>query len=412
MGERIPPNDITAEQTILGALLVDADAINKVSELLTPDSFYKSSHNTIYKAIFDLYKKDEPIDITTVSDQLQKQKKLNAIGGRAFINDLALSVISSANIEYYAKIISDKALLRNISKIGKSLLELGYEEDKADEAVNIAEKLIDNLINGTITSKLEGLDEICFDVYNKAEKNFENKNCIVGLESGFYDLDNLTAGFHPSDLIILAARPSMGKTALALNIAQKVGIQDKKPVAVFSLEMPKEQLVQRMMCSQQGINSQNLRTGQLNSDEWSKLATALSEMASCPVFICDTPGINVLDIKAKCKQLKNKRPDLSLIIVDYLQLISGDNPKNRVEEISKISRSLKNLARELNVPIIALSQLSRAVEARQCKKPMLSDLRDSGSIEQDADVVMFIIRINPRTKEKQKLLLQNKETDL
>ena len=394
MEKRLPPQDIASEQALLGALLIDSEAINRVIEILKPNSFYKPSHKAIYTAMTELYKQDYPIDITTVSEKLNTLGKLDLTGGRAYINDLALAVISSANIEYYSKIIADKALLRNISKIGKELFELGYEESKADDAVNIAEKLIDNLVGNTITSKLVGIDEFLFDIYNQAEKNYSNKNSVTGVESGFYDLDNLTAGFQPSDLIIIAARPSMGKTAFALNIAQEIGINKRKPVAIFSLEMSKEQLIQRMMCTQQEINSQNVRTGQLLDAEWGKLAKAMSDMSDCPIFIDDSPTNTIIDIKAKAKQLKMKKPDLSLIIIDYLQLMEGSGGKkfDRVQEVSQISRGLKNLARELNVPIIALSQLSRALESRPSKKPMLSDLRDSGSIEQDADVVMFIYR--------------------
>lgn len=390
---RLPPQNIEAEQAVLGALLIDSNAIARVAESLRPDSFYKQAHRFIYSSIIKLFNNNEPIDIVTVSDHLRNIEKLELVGGRAYVNDLALSVITSANLEYYAKIVTEKAVLRELIKAGGEIASLGYEDEGVETAVDSAEQLIFSISQRKTANNLTHVGEIVLDSYNQIEKRYNNRDELTGIPSGFYDLDSLTAGFQPSDLIIVAARPSMGKTAFCLNIAQEVGIRKKKPVCVFSLEMSKEQLVQRMLCSEAEIDSNRLRTGHMHAEDWSKLAKAMSEMGDSPVFIDDTPGATVTDIRAKCRRLCMEQKELGLVIVDYLQLMESSSKKlDRVHEISQISRGLKNLARELKTPIIALSQLSRAVESRQNKKPMLSDLRESGSIEQDADIVMFIYR--------------------
>jgi replicative DNA helicase len=395
--QKLPPQSIEAEQAVLGALLVDPNAITRVIESLKPDSFYKQAHKFIYGTITKLFNENEPIDVVTVSEHLRKTEKLELVGGRAFINDLAFAVVTSANIEYYAEIVNEKAVLRELIKAGSEIASLGYQEEGADNAVDTAEQLVFAISQRKTTTNLTHIGELVVDGYSLIEKRYNNREDITGVPSGFYDLDSMTAGFQPSDLVILAARPSMGKTAFCLNIAQEVGIKKKKPVAIFSLEMSKEQLVQRMLCSEAEIDSNRLRTGHMHADDWSKLAKAMNEMGDCPVYIDDSPGATVTDVRAKCRRLcmEQKEQGLGLVIIDYLQLMegsSGGKKFDRVQEISQISRGLKNLARELKAPIIALSQLSRAVESRQCKKPMLSDLRESGSIEQDADIVMFIYR--------------------
>ena len=392
--ERLPPQSIEAEQAVLGALLIDPNAITRVVESLRPDSFYKQSHRFIYTTIVKLFNNNDPIDIVTVSEHLRTIDKLELVGGRAYINDLALSVITSANLEYYSKIITEKSVLRELIKAGSEIASLGYEDEHVEKAVDSAEQIVFAISQRKNTTNLTAIGELVLDGYNLIEKRYNSRDELTGIPSGFYDLDNLTAGFQPSDLIIVAARPSMGKTAFCLNIAQEVGIKNKKPVAVFSLEMSKEQLVQRMLCSEAEIDSNRLRTGHMHTDDWAKLSKAMGEMGDCPIFIDDSPGATVTDIRAKCRRLCMEQKELGLVIIDYLQLMEGSGPKkfDRVQEISQISRGLKNLARELKTPIIALSQLSRAVEARQNKKPMLSDLRESGSIEQDADIVMFIYR--------------------
>lgn len=392
--EKLPPQSIEAEQAVIGALLIDPNAIARVVETLRPDSFYKQAHKFIYSSIVKLFNNNEPIDVLTVSDHLHTIDKLELVGGRAYINDLALSVITSANLEYYAKIVTEKSVLRELIKAGSEIASLGYEEEAAESAVDSAEQLVFAISQRKVANNLTHIGELVVDGYSLIEKRYNNRDDLTGVPSGFYDLDGLTAGFQPSDLIILAARPSMGKTAFCLNIAQEVGIKNKKPVAIFSLEMSKEQLVQRMLCSEAEIDSNRLRTGHMHADDWSKLAKAMNEMGDCPIFIDDSPGATVTDIRAKCRRLCMDQKELGLVIIDYLQLMEGSGSKkfDRVQEISQISRGLKNLARELKTPIIALSQLSRAVEARQNKKPMLSDLRESGSIEQDADIVMFIYR--------------------
>jgi len=392
--EKLPPQSIEAEEAVLGALLVNPAAITRVVESLKPEQFYKPSHRIIYSAIVDLFNNNEPIDVVTVSEYLRDQDKLDGIGGRAYINDLALSVVTTANIEYYAKIITEKAILRDLIKAGTEIVNIAYEEGSTDATLDTAEKMIFSIAQQKTTNDLVHIKDVVLTSYNQIEERYNNRDELLGVSSGFYDLDRITAGFQKSDLIILAARPSMGKTAFCLNIAQEVGIRGRKPVAIFSLEMSKEQLVQRMLCSEAEIDSNRLRTGHMQSDDWSRLTTAMGLLADAPIFIDDTPGVSVMDVRAKCRRLAMENGDLGLIVIDYLQLMegSGRSRGDRVQEISEISRGLKGIAREIKAPVIALSQLSRAVEQRQSKKPMLSDLRESGSIEQDADIVMFIYR--------------------
>lgn len=392
--EKLPPQSIEAEQAVLGALLVNPTAITRVVESLEPNSFYRQAHKNIYNAIQELFNNNEPIDVVTVSEHLRDSEKLEVVGGRSYINDLALSVITTANLEHYAKIITEKATLRGLIKAGTEIVTLSYEEGDTDRVLDTAEKLVFAIAQKKVGDTLIHIKDIVAKSYDMIESRYNNRDELIGVPSGFYDLDNMTAGFQKSDLIILAARPSMGKTAFCLNMALEASIKNKIPVAIFSLEMSKEQLAQRMLCSEAEIDSNRLRTGHMQADDWGKLTDAMGNLAEAPIFIDDAPGASVMEIRAKCRRLCMEHGNLGMVIIDYLQLMEGKSSGriDRVQEISAISRGLKNLARELKVPIIALSQLSRAVEARQVKKPMLSDLRESGSIEQDADIVMFIYR--------------------
>lgn len=392
--DKLPPQSIEAEQAVLGAALVNPDAIPTILEYVKPEYFYKQAHKYIFQAILDLFDQNEPIDIVTISEYLRDIDKLDVIGGRTYINDMALSVITTANVEFHAKKIMQKSILRDLIRAGTSIVSEAYEEPNVDKALDFSEKIIFDIGQRRDARELVPIKNIVADSFHQIEERYENKDELLGVSSGFYDLDALTAGFQKSDLIILAARPSMGKTAFCLNIGAEVAIRKETPVAMFSLEMSKEQLVQRLLCAEAEIDAQRIRTGHMQMDDWTKLSIAMARLAPAPIFIDDTPAISVMEVRSKARKLKYERPNLGLIIIDYLQLMEGDSKSrgDRVQEISTISRGLKALAREINVPVIALSQLSRAVEQRQNKKPMLSDLRESGSIEQDADIVMFIYR--------------------
>ncbi len=391
--ERLPPQSLEAEQAVLGALLVSGDGVSRVVDILDPDYFYRKAHQVIYAAMLDLYEENEPIDIVTVSQYLKDEGKLENVGGRQYITDLSLSVATTANLEYYAKVVQEKAILRHLIKAGTEIVGSCYEETDADTALDRAEHMIFTLAQRREMQQLVHIKNIVEDSFQKIEQRYENRDSLSGVPSGFYDLDALTSGFQPSDLVIIAARPSMGKTAFVLNMAQHVAVEHNIPVAIFSLEMSKESLVMRMLCSEAEIDANRLRTGHMHTTDWTKLASAMGRLGESPIFIDDSALVNALEIRAKCRRLKAEMNGLGLVIIDYIQLMQGrKQTDNRVQEVSEISRSLKTLAREINVPVIALSQLSRAVEARQNKRPMLSDLRESGSIEQDADLVMFIYR--------------------
>lgn len=391
---KVPPQSIEAEEALLGALLVNPASITRVIETLTPESFYKPAHKVMYSAIVDLFNKSEPVDIVTVSEYLRDIDKLEKAGGRAYINDMAFNVVTTANIEHYAKIIAEKATLRELIVAGTEIVATAYDEGNSDITLDTAEKMIFSIAQKKTTTDLIHVKDLVVTSYEQIETRYNNRNELSGVPTGFYDLDNQTSGLNKSDLIILAARPAMGKTSLALNIALNVALKKKVPVAIFSLEMSKEQLVQRLLCSHAEIDASRLRSGHMQSEDWQALTKAMGSLADAPIFIDDTPAVNVMDIRAKCRRLSMEYGTLGLVAIDYLQLMegSGKGRFDRVQEISAISRGLKQLARELNAPVMALSQLSRAVEARQSKKPMLSDLRESGSIEQDADIVMFIYR--------------------
>lgn len=386
------PQNIEAEEAVLGAILVNPTVITKVVEFITPDSFYKPAHRYVYEAMLQLFNENERIDIVSVSDVLNLNSKLEIIGGRAFINDLSYKTITTSNIEYYAKIVQEKAVKRALINAGSEIVTLGYDLNPTDESLGTAEKLIFDIASKKATKDLSHVKDLVLTSYEKIEYRYNNRDKLTGVDTGFYELNNLTNGLQKSDLIILAARPSMGKTAFALNIAQNVAIKTKTPVAIFSLEMSKEQLVQRMLCSEAEVDTQKIRTGNMQRKDWDKLANAMSDISEAPIFIDDTAGCTLTDIRAKCRRLVMEERGLGLIVIDYLQLMEGSSKDDRIQQISSISRGLKTLARELDVPVVALSQLSRAVEQRKDRRPMLSDLRESGAIEQDADMVMFIYR--------------------
>ena len=397
--QRIPPQNIDAEEAILGAILTNPICFTKIADMIKPQSFYKPANKYIFEAIVELFTKNHAIDIVTVSEKLNESDKLEMIGGRAYINDLALNAITTANIEYYARIVQGKAIKRELINAGSEIVEMAYDNTTTEETLDNAEKLIFNIAQQKTSSDLVSVKDLVLTSYEQISYRYEHRGELTGVPTGFYDFDNMTSGLQKSDLIILAARPSMGKTALALNIAQNVALKAKKTVAIFSLEMSKEQLVQRMLCSEAEVDTQKLKTGNMQSTDWEKLTTAMNHFADAPLYIDDRPGATVMDVRAKCRRLAMEKKEIGLIVIDYLQLMEASGKEDRTQQISGISRGLKGLARELNVPVIALSQLSRAVESRPDKRPMMSDLRESGAIEQDADIIMFIYRDEYYNKE-------------
>lgn len=401
---KIPPQNIEAEQSVLGSMLLDKELIPGVLEVLKKEDFYREDHAEIFEAIIDLFDKAEPIDIITVSEQLKERGTLDKVGGLEYITNIATGVHTTANAKYYANIVEEKSILRKLIKASSEIMAISYE---AAEDVNIildkAEKSIFDILQKRNTKGFTHIKDVLVDTFNRLEELYNNKDYVTGVPSGFIDLDYKTSGFQNSDLILIAARPAMGKTAFALNIAQYAAVYKKVPVAIFSLEMSKEQLVNRLLCSEALIDSQKIKTGSLEDDDWDKIALALGPLSEAPIYIDDTPGISVMEIRAKCRRLKLEK-NLGLVVIDYLQLMQGrGRAESRQQEISEISRSLKILAKEINVPVIALSQLSRAPDARTDHRPVLSDLRESGAIEQDADMVIFIYRddyYNPDTEKK------------
>ena len=374
------PQNVEAEEAVLGAILVNPNVITKVVETLKPESFYKPAHRYIYESMLQLFNSNERIDIVSVSDVLSYNSKLETIGGRAYVNDLCYKTITTSNIEYYAKIVQEKAIKRALINAGSEIVSFGYDVNPIDQSLDSAEKLIFDIASKKATTDLVHVKDLVLNTYEKIEYRYEHKDELTGVPTGFYELDAIMNGLQKSDLLILAARPAMGKTAFALNIAQNVALRAKHPV------------MQRMLCSEAEIDSQRVKTGNMQSKDWEKLATAMNSFAQAPIYIDDTSGCTITDIRAKCRRLKMQEKELGLILIDYLQLMESAGREDRMQQISAISRGLKILAKELDVPVIALSQLSRAVESRTDKRPMLSDLRESGSIEQDADIVMFIYR--------------------
>ncbi len=402
---KIPPHDTEAEQAVLGSMLTDQDAVIDAIEVLKPEDFYREDNKYIYEAILNLYNKAEPIDIITVKSELISMGKFEVIGGFEYLGILPDKVPLVANAERYIKIVEEKSLLRKLIKASNEIVELGYAQNEEIEMVmDQAEKKIFDIMQGKNQKGFSAIKDVLIESFAQIEKLYNQKEPITGVPTGFADLDYKTAGLHNSDLILVAARPAMGKSAFALNIATNAAINAKVPVAIFNLEMSKSQLVNRMLCSEAMVDSNKIRTGKIEEDDWVKLATALGPLSEAPIYIDDTAGITIQEIRAKCRKLKLEK-NIGLVVIDYLQLIQGSGKRNasREQEISEISRSLKILAKELDIPVIALSQLSRAAEQRADHRPMLSDLRESGAIEQDADIVMFLYRddyYNPDSEKK------------
>lgn len=401
---RNPPQNISAEQAALGSMLLQEDAILHGVDILRPEDFYKKSHQIIFKCILELFEKSRGVDLVTLTEELNRINLLEEIGGVTYLTNLINSVPTAANIEYYIKIIEEKSILRNLINSATKIISMGYEEkEDAKILLDKAEHLIFEVSERNLGQSFVPIKELITDSYEKIEDLYHREEFITGVPSGFDEFDEITTGFQPSEFIVIAGRPGMGKTAFCMSIAQYASISKNIPVAIFSLEMSKSQLVQRMLCSEARIDAQNLRKGRLVEKDWAPLSMAAGRLASANIFIDDTAGITCLEIKAKARRLKAQY-NLGLVIIDYLQLISSSGrTENRQQEISEISRSLKGLARELNVPVIAVSQLSRAVEQRIERRPRLSDLRESGAIEQDADLVVFIYReeyYKPKTEKK------------
>ena len=389
---KVPPQNLEAESSVLGGILLENDAINVVLEVLRPEDFYRESHRKIFRAMIELLDRNEPVDLITLSDFLKGRNELEAVGGTSYLASLADFVPTAANISYYARIVREKAILRSL--IGAEIATRGYEEQgNVEEFLDTAEKVIFDISEKKIKASFVSVGDMIKDTLKTVEKLYERKEMVTGVPTGYEDLDKLTAGLQPADLIIVAGRPGMGKTAFALNIATNAAYTGVG-AAVFSLEMAKEQLVLRMLCSEARVNSSKVRSGYLGERDFPQLAKAAGRLHEAPIYIDDTPAISVLELRAKARRLvRDRSKKIGLIVVDYLQLMRGMGAaNNREQEISEISRSLKALAKELNVPVMALSQLNRRVEDRGDRRPMMSDLRESGAIEQDADVIMFIYR--------------------
>lgn len=390
---KIPPHSIEAEQSALGALILDQDAVTEVIELIGEDDFYKEAHKAIYRGIIDLYNKNEPVDIITLSEELGKAGVLADIGGIEYLSDLTTMGILTTNAKHYAKIIEEKSTLRRLIRASSEIIEKGYQgEDEAIHLLDLAEKSIFDISQKKNREGLEPIKDVLLKTYEQIEKLYGSESTVTGITTGFIDLDAKTSGFQRSDLILVAARPSMGKTAFSLNLCLSAALKSSGSVAIFSLEMSKEQLVQRMLSAESQIAMGDLRSGNLKEEDWIGLAKAMNNLSNCKIYIDDTPAITVTELRAKCRKLKMER-GLDLIMIDYLQLMNGSGKnESRQQEISTISRSLKAIAREMDCPVVALSQLSRAPELRADHRPILSDLRESGAIEQDADLVMFLYR--------------------
>ncbi|MEC1521875.1 replicative DNA helicase [Neobacillus niacini] len=401
--DRLPPQNIEAEQAVLGAIFLEPSALTVASEILIPEDFYRASHQKIFNAMLKLNDEGKVVDLVTVTEELAAAKLIEDTGGVSYLSELASSVPTAANIEYYARIVEEKSLLRRLIRTATEIASDGYaREDEVEALLSEAEKNILAVAQRKNAGAFHNIKDVLVRTYDNIEQMHQNAGEITGLETGFIELDRMTAGFQRNDLIIVGARPSVGKTAFALNVAQNVAQKTGENIAIFSLEMGAEQLVMRLLCAEGNIDAQRLRTGTLTDDDWGKLTMAMGSLSNTGIFIDDTPGVRISDIRSKCRRLKQEH-GLGMILIDYLQLIlgSGRSGENRQQEVSEISRSLKQLARELQVPVIALSQLSRGVEQRQDKRPMMSDIRESGSIEQDADIVAFLYRDDYYDKESE-----------
>jgi len=391
---KIPPQNLDAEKSLIGAVLIDEETLADISEHVTPKDFYEKRHSVIFGAMMRLYERHRPVDLLTLTDELKKKDELEMIGGSAYLTELTNYVPTAAHAEAYAELVAQKAVRRRLIKASSEISEMGFDEDTStQELLEKAEAELFSVSDQSLKQDLVSIESILTESFDRMEELHRNKGALRGIRTGYRDLDNMTAGLQRSDLIILAARPAMGKTTLVTNLAYNVATIAKQPVLFFSLEMSKEQLVDRMLADASGVDAWNIRTGNLSDEDFSKLSEAMGEMAEAPIYIDDTPGLSVLEMRTKARRAAHDAP-LGLIIVDYLQLMqgSGRDNGNRVQEVSEISRGLKLIARELNVPLIALSQLSRSVENRSPQIPQLADLRESGSIEQDADIVSFIYR--------------------
>jgi replicative DNA helicase len=394
VGAIVPPQNLEAEESVLGAMLLSPSAVGTVSEILDASDFYRESHAKLYRAALGLWTKGEPVDAITLANELEERGQLEEIGGQARVAELAALVPSTSNVEHYARIVKESAMLRGLVRVGQEITRLGYErQGEVTDLVDRAEQMVFELGLERETSDFSHIDQLLKESFERITHLYEAGADITGVPSGFRELDLLTSGFQPGNLIILAARPSMGKSALGLCIAANLAVRHETPVALFTLEMSKSEVTQRMMCSEAKVESQRLRTGRLAPDDWPRLTAACDRLMKAPIYVDDAGSTTIMEVRSKARRLKSKEPKLGLIIVDYLQLMtSGATAENRVQEVSQISRALKVLARDLDVPILAMSQLSRAVEQRHDKRPILSDLRESGSLEQDSDLVFFVYR--------------------
>ncbi len=391
---KVPPHDIEAEQAVIGSMLTDKDAVIAAVEKLKPDAFYREDNKLIYSAILNLYSRADPIDVITLKSELQATGDLEKVGGLEYLVELPEKVPTTANVEKYIKIVEEKSILRNLIKTANEIIELGYDQTEEIESImDVAEKKIFNVMQGKSQKDYSPLKDVLVDSFATLEKLYNQKGAISGTPTGFVDIDRRTTGLHGSQLIILAARPAMGKTAFAINIATNVALKTNKTVAMFSLEMSKEEVGNRILASEAMVDSNKLKTGKLDDSDWAKIAGTLGPLSEANLYIDDNAEITAMEIRSKCRKLKQEK-GLGLVVIDYLQLIQGSGKRNstRENEIAEISRSLKILSKELDVPVIALSQLSRGSEKREDKRPLLSDLRESGAIEQDADIVMFLHR--------------------
>lgn len=393
LNDSLPPQNIEAEQAVLGAVFLSPDALADAMEFVEAKDFYRRAHQLLFQAMIDLNDDGEAIDVLTVNNRLEMNNQLDDVGGVAYIAELASSVPTAANVGYYAKLVAEKAVLRRVIAAATNIITQVKEQDEpVSDLLESAERQIMEVAENRTQSGFKEISKVLTDSLDEIDKLSQQDEDITGLATGYKDFDHMTAGLQPDNLIILAARPAVGKTAFALNIAQNIGTSTDKTIALFSLEMSAESLVNRMLCAEGSISANHLRTGQLDEQEWANLIVAVGALSKTSIYIDDTPGIKMSEIRAKSRRLAKEKGDLGLIVIDYLQLIEGSNKESRQQEVSEISRQLKKLSKELSVPIIALSQLSRGVEQRQDKRPVLSDIRESGSIEQDADIVAFLYR--------------------
>lgn len=392
---KLPPQNVEAEQSVLGSMLIDKDAVLKVAELLIPEDFYRDDHKFVYAAMLKLFEKRMPIDVVTVSEELEQVGKFEQVGGATYLTTLVNVVPTASHVQHYATIVQQKSTLRRLISAATRITELGYQEDgEISRVLDTAEQSLFSVSQKHLKQNFVPIKDVLADSFERIDELHKNKGVLRGVPTGFRDLDNMLSGLQDSDLVIVAARPSMGKTAITLNMAAHAAVKEKRSVGFFSLEMSRDQLAERLLSLESGVDSWKLRTGNLSDEDFPKIGYAMGTLADAPIYIDDSAGLTITEIRSKCRRLQMEH-GLDIVMIDYLQLITGSsrgNEFNRVQEISEISRNLKMLARELKIPVVALSQLSRAVESRPDKRPMLSDLRESGSIEQDADIVMFIYR--------------------